>query len=227
MVLAIVLTPHGHWWTWALYGVGVVILIDLSQVSLSLLVRRVGVEFAFVGVVILGTLFRQEGEVLWQWGVMRVTTVGVTVLGSVALKTILSLFLLNVLTLSTAIPDLLSALALLRTPPLLVAILGAMYRYLDILIEEFQTMRRAALSRNLLIHRNWQRLLLGHMVGALFIRTLERGERIHQAMLSRGFTGLPPAPSHSHLSLGDKLWVGGVVIFALGGQLLYWLGGVI
>ncbi len=29
----------------------------------------------------------------------------------------------------------------------------------------------------------------GHLAGALFVRTLDRSERIHQAMVSRDFTG--------------------------------------
>src|SRR5689334_24023764 len=49
--------------------------------------------------VLLGTLFRGGGEVLWSWGVFKITTVGLTVLGSVTLKALLSLLMLNVLTL--------------------------------------------------------------------------------------------------------------------------------
>ena len=30
------------------------------------------------------------------------------------------------------------------------------------------------------------------MIGSLFIRTYERGERVYQAMLARGYQGLPP-----------------------------------
>ena len=52
-------------------------------------------------------------------------------------------------------------------------------------------MRRAALSRNLMGGRHWQRLVIGNMIGSLFIRTYERGDRIHQAMLSRGYQGIP------------------------------------
>lgn len=191
-VFAIALTPNGEWWTWLVYGVGVLSLLLLTRINLWPLLRRVAIEFLFIGVALLGCLFQPEGMVLWQWGWVRITTVGVMILGSVLLKALLSLLLLNFLTQTTPIPQLLHALAALRVPPLLVAILAAMYRYLSVLQAEVESMRRAALSRNLMNQSRWQRFVVGQMIGSLFLRSLERGERIYQAMLSRGYTGLPP-----------------------------------
>ncbi len=123
-VFAIALTPNGHWWTWAVYGLGVVSVMLLAQVSLLVLLRRVAIEFAFIGTVLLGTLFQRGGELLWSWGWLQITTEGLVVLGSVTLKALLSLLTLNVLILTTSVPALLHALTLLRTPPLLVAIIS-------------------------------------------------------------------------------------------------------
>lgn len=192
LLLAIALTPNGHWGTWAVYGIGIVWVLWLSRISVTVLLKRLVVESAFVSVILLGTVFRPEGEVLWQWGLLQVTTVGVLILGSVTTKAFLSLLLLNLLTLTTVVPDLLQALLVLKVPPLLVAILASMYRYLEVLIAEFAAMKRAALSRNLMGHRRWQRLVLGNMIGSLFIRTVDRGDRIHQAMIARGYQGLTP-----------------------------------
>jgi len=192
LLLAIALTPNGHWSTWAVYGAGIGGVLYLSQITFWVLLKRLVVESAFVGVVLVGTLFRSEGAVLWQWGPLQVTTGGVLVLGSVSVKALLSLLLLNLLTLTTSVPDLLQALLVLRVPPLLVAILASMSRYLEVLLAEFGAMRRAALSRNLMGQRRWQRLVIGNMIGSLFIRTYDRGDRIHQAMLARGYQGLTP-----------------------------------
>ncbi|MFN7338711.1 MAG: energy-coupling factor transporter transmembrane component T family protein, partial [bacterium] len=104
----------------------------------------------------LGTLFRDGGEILWSWGFLRITSAGLLVLGSVALKAFLCLCTVNILVLTTAIPDLLQALVTLKTPPLLVAILASMYRYLAVLIAEFNSMRRAAIARNLMSSPRWQ-----------------------------------------------------------------------
>ncbi|HEY9648774.1 MAG TPA: cobalt ECF transporter T component CbiQ [Chroococcidiopsis sp.] len=223
VVFATALTANGRWLTWMVYGLGVIAIALASRVTLSVLLKRVAVEFIFVGVVLLGTLFRDGGQVVWQWGWLQITTGGLTVLGSVMLKGLLALAMLNVLVLTTSIPALLHAMVALRSPPLLVAISAAMYRYIGVLIDEFTAMRQAALSRNLMNGRHWQRLMAGHMIGALFIRTYERGDRIHQAMLARGYTGIPPVMD---IPLGGKLDVVVLtvtLIWLLGGQAVYWL----
>lgn len=68
MVFAISLTPNGRWWSWAIYGLGVLGVILISRVTKKALFKRIAVEFTFIGVVLLGTLFREGGEVLWSWG---------------------------------------------------------------------------------------------------------------------------------------------------------------
>lgn len=190
-VFAIALTPNGQWKTWGIYGVGVLFLLCISRVSWVHLFSRVIIEFMFVGVVLLGTLFRPEGEVIWSWGILQITTTGVMVLGSVSIKVILSLLVLNILILTTAIPDLFKALLALKMPPLLVSIMASMYRYIDVLNREFTTMKRAAMSRNLMSNGKMVRQVMGNAIGSLFIRSYERGELIYQAMLSRGYQGVP------------------------------------
>jgi cobalt/nickel transport system permease protein len=218
LVLAIALTPNGHWLTWGIYSIGILTVLLTSQITYGVLLQRLAVEFSFVGVVLLGTLFRGGGETLWQWGMLRITTTGLTILGSVSLKALLSLLLLNLLTLTTSVPALLQGLAVLKMPPLLVAILASMYRYLAVLIEEFSAMRRAALSRNLMNGRRWQRLVVGNMIGSLFIRTYERGERVHQAMLSRGYAGVPMMAEVPRSRHRDRFAVTLTILFAILGQ---------
>lgn len=223
LLFAIALTPNGRWLTWAVYGAGVLAIVLLSRVTLPVLLRRVAVEFVFIGVVIVGTLFRDGGEVLWQWGPLQITTEGLMVLGSVALKSVLSLVTLNVLTLTTPIPALLHGLTELRMPPLLVAILSSMYRYIAVLSEEFTSMRRAALSRNLMGGNRWHRLVIGNMMGSLFIRTYERGERVYQAMLSRGYSGFLPPIDAPIQTWRDSLAMTLTAVLTLLGQAVYLL----
>jgi cobalt/nickel transport system permease protein len=220
-VFATALTPNGQWWVWAVYAMGLMALILLSQVTLKVLLKRVMVESAFIGVVLLGTLFRPGETVLWQWGWFSISTTGLAILGSVSLKALLCLLMLNLLTLTTPVPALLQALAELKCPPLLVAVIASMYRYLHLLIDEFQTMSRAASARNLLGSRHHQRLVIGNMIGVLFIRTYERGERIHQAMLARGYTGLPTRVEKLPGSHRDIWALCLLVLFILLGQMVY------
>ncbi len=221
MVFAIALTPNGRWWTWAIYGLGVLSVVFFSRVTKKVLFKRIAVEFAFIGTVLLGTLFRDGGEVLWSWGILRITTEGLTVLGSVTIKALLSLLTLNILTLTTSVPALLNALTALRVPPLLVATLASMYRYIGVLIREFQAMRKAAASRNLSNSGVWQRAIIGSMMGTLFIRTYERGERVYQAMQARGYQGVPVVEKVPSGGRSDAIVITLTTALALLGQAIY------
>ena len=60
------------------------------------------------------------------------------------------------------------------------------------------------------------------MIGALFIRTYERGDRIYQAMLSRGYQGIPPVEKVPPGGRRDVVALTLTVIVALLGQVIYW-----
>lgn len=227
LVFAIALTPMGRWWTWALYGATVLPIFHWSKVDLAILAKRMAIELAFISVILLGTLFRGGGQILWQWGWLQITTNGLMILGSVSIKAFLSLLLLNILTLSTSIPSLLQALVTIKMPPLLVSILASMYRYIGVLTNEFKAMYRAATARNFAPQnlysyqrhdRPWQRQVLGNMLGVLFIRTYDRGDRIYQAMLARGYQGTPVMHESATSTWRDRLAIGCVIILIVVGQ---------
>ena len=68
-------------------------------------------------------------------------------------------------------------------------ILSFMYRYIYVLVDEMMRMKRAKDSRTVGGKRWFHVKALSHMVGVLFIRAYERGERVYLAMCSRGFSG--------------------------------------
>lgn len=219
-VFATALTPPGRWLVWAIYGLGLGGLILMSRINLMVLLQRVAIEMGLAGVVLVGTLFRQEGTVLWQWGIFQVTTVGLTILASVSLKALLSLGMLNLLVLTTPMPDLLQGLTRLKMPDLLVAILAAMHRYSSILVAEFAAMRRAALARNLMARRQGQRRVVGHMMGALFLRSYDRGDRVYQAMVARGYQGNLTRADLPGMHRTDRLALGMMAGWLVAGQLI-------
>jgi len=229
LVFAIALTPMGRWWTWTLYAAMSLPILYWSKVDLKVLTQRMAIELMFISVILLGTLFRGGGQVIWQWGWLQITTNGLMVLGSVSIKSFLSLLLLNILTLSTSVPLLLQALVTLKMPPLLISILASMYRYINVLINEFNAMHRAATARNFdprnLYNyqrgdRPWQRQVLGNMLGVLFVRTYDRGDRIYQAMLARGYQGTPMMLDSATGNWRDHLAIACVLVGILCGTLI-------
>ena len=77
-------------------------------------------------------------------------------------------------------------------PELLVQIASFMLRYMHVVSDEMKRMKLARESRGFTATgiRSWP--IIAQSGGALFIRSYERGERVHLAMLSRGYTGRLP-----------------------------------
>lgn len=88
--------------------------------------------------------------------------------------------------------DLVLALQHLRVPDALVTIASFMVRYVEVVGDQLRRMRVARESRGFAARgvRGWPTLAAS--TGALFIRSYERGERVHLAMVSRGWSGRMP-----------------------------------
>jgi cobalt/nickel transport system permease protein len=107
---------------------------------------------------------------------------------SILLKFLLTISAALLLVATTSFPGVCRALGKLGMPSVFTSQLVFLYRYLFVLIEEAM---RAVRARDL---RSFGGRGLGiktfvRLVGTLFIRTVERAERIHLAMLCRGFRG--------------------------------------
>lgn len=68
-------------------------------------------------------------------------------------------------------------------------------QYLEILLAEVQRMQRAAQLRGLSGPAGWLRYASAAMIGSLYLRSLERAERVYAAMVVRGYTGELPVDS--------------------------------
>lgn len=93
---------------------------------------------------------------------------------------------------TTALPRLLAALEWSRAPRAFVQVLGHLYRYLWVLLDET---RHVLLARRLRSFRRraWlERRAVAGTIATLFVRTLERARLVHQAMLQRGYQGRLP-----------------------------------
>jgi cobalt/nickel transport system permease protein len=80
------------------------------------------------------------------------------------------------------------ALEKMGMPKIFAVQLLLLYRYIFVLMNEGQRMYRARSLRSFQ-GRGTDMKTLGHLIGGLLLRTLDRGQRIHLAMLCRGFDG--------------------------------------
>lgn len=112
---------------------------------------------------------------------------------SIVAKGTLGVLIAIVLSATTTARELLFGLERLRVPLPLLNIAAFMLRYLNVINDEMTRMRVARLSRGFQENgiKSWR--VLAHSMGALFIRSFERGERVYLAMLARGFRGSIPS----------------------------------
>jgi len=101
--------------------------------------------------------------------------------------------LLILVTFTTPFHVLLRSLRDLRIPQIFTQLIQFTLRYFFVLYDEVIRMQRARRSRNFRPARSlWSHhtiTTLGGLLGVLFIRSFERGERVYHAMLARGFQG--------------------------------------
>lgn len=190
--------PPGKWAGFAIMMALVWVAAGVSHVGLIRVFFRSLVAIPFI-LIALPTVFTKPGAPLFELDLalfaLTGTQEGLDFFISVLLKSWASVTAAVVLTATTPPLKLLEALRSLRVPAVLVAIVMLMYRYLFVLVEEAQSMMRARAARSAAIGRKsggslvWRAKSAGSMAGSLFIRTLDRSERIYMAMVARGYDG--------------------------------------
>ena len=92
----------------------------------------------------------------------------------------------------------------------MVQIAAFMLRYVNVISDEMERMKVARESRGFIATglKDWKVIAIA--ASALFIRYYERGERVHLAMLSRGYSGVLPHDQSEGASL--KIWLQGLAL---------------
>ncbi len=168
-------------------------MLVLSKLPPLYVLKRSLVIFPFVLLIAVFIPFFKEGQVagsynIWLWQI-SITYNGLLILANVVVKSWLCILALILLSSTTKLDDLLKGLRHLGIPQVMILILSFMYRYIFVLVDEVMRIQQARDSRNFGGSRLHHLKTIGNMVGTLFIRSYERGERIYAAMLARGFDG--------------------------------------
>ena len=177
-VICVALTPREQIWAFGVHAAVAISIVALAGVPTRVLLARLAVIIPFLTFAVLVPFVAGGEEVdvlgiglsrdgLWgAWNVAAKASIGATA----SLK----------------------ALTRLRVPRVLVSIMSFMMRYLDLLVDQLGRMRTSMTARCHDPRWLWQAKPIASSAGALFVRSYERGERVHQAMLSRGFSGTMP-----------------------------------
>jgi len=162
-----------------------------GRVPVTFALRRAAVLSPFILMLCLASPFydrlpRALAFGPWQWAVAG----GYLTAVNVAVKFTLSVLALTALTGTTIFASMLEAMRRLRLPRALTMQIGLLYRYLFLLVDEAMRVRRARDFRGAARAPTARRLAAAAgVIGGLFVRSLDRSERVHTAMAARGYRG--------------------------------------
>jgi len=205
-IISAAVIPDGAWPAYVLLAALALGVTVASQLGVGFVQRRAAVVLSFA-LAAVTVVFSTPGRSLLAMRVLgqqlAVTDAGLVRFVSILLKSWLSVQMAVVLTASTHFPTLLRAMRSLRVPRILVAIAGFAYRYIFVIGDEALRLTRARAARSGFLSLSkegasdrrgggsvfWRAWVTGGMVGSLFLRSIERSERIYDAMLARGYDG--------------------------------------
>jgi cobalt/nickel transport system permease protein len=124
---------------------------------------------------------------------------------SIMLKFILTVSSALILIASTGFETLCAGLIRLKVPKVFAVQLLFMYRYIFVLFDEALRMLRAHTLRSFRAYPDIR--ILGSFIGQLLLRSMDRAERIHRAMLSRGFNGEIRIMKTFKMRLSDYMFI--------------------
>jgi cobalt/nickel transport system permease protein len=201
-------TPPPAWPVYLACVAALVMVAAAARVPARTLWRRARVVLPPILLVAAFMPFVRTGGAVHALGPLRVSDAGLTTLAGVGAKAAIGTLAAVLLAATTSFPAVLHGLEALRVPRLFVLIAGVMYRYLFVVAEEAQRLCTALAARGYRPRSALAAAPIGRAVTALFLRTHGRGERIHRAMLARGYRGTMPRPATLVLSRADALFVG-------------------
>jgi cobalt/nickel transport system permease protein len=179
-VVAVIVTPIGAWTPLAVAGLALAFVVGLAGIPPGALFRCILGFLLLVGFLVV--MIAPAHPARAQSGLGAVAA-------SILIKNSLAITAMLVLAAVTPLPKLLVGLRRLGLPPILVATLQFMDRYRHVLTDELNRLATARRARTFNRSSSLAWHLLAGLIGILLLRSLERAERIHGAMLARGWNG--------------------------------------
>jgi cobalt/nickel transport system permease protein len=212
------LLPDGAVGAFAAAEVAVLAVTILAGLPVAFAVRRSLIALPFM-LAALSIIFTLPGTPVFHLAIgpwtLVATDAGLARFASIMARSLLSVQMAILLVATTPFPDIIHALGHLRVPAQLVAVLSYMYRYLFVLADEAMRLMRAREARSATEpgrsaggSLRWRARVAGHMVGQLFMRSYERGDRVYNAMLARGYRGVLYTPNPHQMRRLD--WLAGL-----------------
>ena len=195
-ILVVVATEISNWAAFLGYFLLILGAITVAKINLLTVFKRALIEIPFVFFAVLMPFFGTGKFVMI--GPLKLYEAGLLAGASIVAKGTLGVLSAVLLSTTTTAREILRGLERLKLPKVMVQIATFMLRYVNVISDEMDRMKVARESRGFEATgvKHWK--VLATAAGALFIRSYERGERVHLSMVSRGYEGQLPHEEPKH-----------------------------
>ena len=187
-----------------------VLLATLGEIPVLFILKKVLLVSPFAILIGVFNPFLDTGTVAVIAGIP--ISAGVVSFFSILLKFALTVSAALLLIATTSFPGVCHAFRRLGLPSLFVSQLLFLYRYIFVLMEEAIRITRARDMRSVGSRGTGIKVFV-RLIGTLFVRTVDRAERIYYAMLSRGFQGDIPTLKRTRIAAVDLAYLAAMVMF--------------
>lgn len=191
-------TDISNWPAFIAFFLIIITVTQIAQLPIMTVAKRSLIEIPFIFFALLMPFFG-TGE-RFEIASLNLYRDGLLAGSSIIAKGTLGILVAINLSATTSAREILRGLEILKLPTPVVQIASFMLRYVNVVNDEMQRMAVARSARGFEATGIKQWPVLATAAGALFIRSYERGERVHLAMIARGYQGDLPkeaaVPNH-------------------------------
>jgi cobalt/nickel transport system permease protein len=177
LVIGTALIQTGNWSFLVIFGILALSWSLLLKTPISSLIKLLGAELILLSLMALPLGWEKASFLL--------------------LRSLICLLIMNSFLLTVPKYHLSIALKGLPLPLKMQEIIILTAQYLEILLSEIKRMHTAAKLRGLKGNSQWLRYISSAMIGSLYLRSLDRADRVYDAMLIRGYKGTFPLEIHT------------------------------
>ena len=168
----------------------VLLIIKFSRIPVKTYLKRLTIDIPFVlFAIFLPFLSSGNNDAVFTFFSLDIYKTGLLEMSAILFKATAGVSMGIVLTAVTTNIEIIYGLQKLKLPSIIIAIMSFSIRYIDVFIDEFKRVKVAMKSRG--YDQKGLRGLkpIAYASGAMLIRGYERGERVYNSMISRGFNG--------------------------------------
>ena len=207
-IIVAVTTDITNWPAFVAYFAIIITITQIAKLPIITVFKRSLIEVPFIFFALLMPFFG-TGEVI-EIGSISLYVNGLLAGASIVVKGTLGILVAINLSATTTAREILNGLETLKMPTPMVQIASFMLRYVNVVNDEMLRMAVARASRGFEATGVRQWPVLATAAGALFIRSYERGERVHLAMIARGYQG--DLPKTEKINNSARYWAIGLAV---------------